>query len=237
MISKEEKIEIRNKVAKPLLWVGIVSISMVFGGLTSGYVVVQGDAFWVQTALPKLFWYSTAAIILSSVALVYSLQSARKNKQNHLKYGLVLTLVFGGAFAGLQYKAWGEMMNTGNFFKGNLADLKGQRGVDYNILYRGQQMIFANGHYYAQNDIELINPLDERLNNSFNVSSGFKYVLSGLHLAHLAGGVIFLLVVISRAFSGRYATGNVLDIELCGIYWHFLDILWIYLFAFLLFIH
>jgi cytochrome c oxidase subunit 3 len=236
MISEAEKKEQRQKTAKPLLWMAIVSISMIFAGLTSGYVVVQGDSFWVQAPMPKLFWVSTGVILLCSAALVFVVQSAKKGNQNGIKYGLLLTALLGVGFSVTQYKAWGEMTETGNFFVGKLSDLKGAKGIDYEILFRGEAMIFANGHYYAPSDITLKNPLDERLNNSFNVSSGFKYVLSGLHLAHLSGGLLYLIMVIFRTFKGAYTPSNTLDLELCAIYWHFLDILWIYLFAFLVFI-
>jgi cytochrome c oxidase subunit III len=69
-----------------------------------------------------------------------------------------------------------------------------------------------------------------------NPSGSFLYVISGFHLLHLIGGVIYLMVVTTRAIQGRYHSGNKLPVELCSIYWHFLDFIWIYLFFFLLFI-
>lgn len=65
------------------------------------------------------------------------------------------------------------------------------------------------------------------------ISGSFIYLLSGLHLAHMAGGVIALLVTFIRSLMGRYASTNVHGVRLCAIYWHFLDALWIYLFLFL----
>ena len=63
--------EQRNKIHphKFTLWVGIGSIMMMFAGLTSAYIVKRNQANWVSFELPKAFWYSTAAIILSSLTI------------------------------------------------------------------------------------------------------------------------------------------------------------------------
>ena len=69
-----------------------------------------------------------------------------------------------------------------------------------------------------------------------NASGSFFYVLTGLHLAHLAGGIIALIVVWIKALGQRYNSEDFLGVRLCAIFWHFLDVLWIYLFLFLLFV-
>lgn len=67
-----------------------------------------------------------------------------------------------------------------------------------------------------------------------NPGGSFVYVISGLHAAHLIGGLIFLLVVTVKSFQYKVHAKSILTIELCNTYWHFLDILWVYLFVFLL---
>lgn len=69
-----------------------------------------------------------------------------------------------------------------------------------------------------------------------SVGGSYLYVLTGLHLAHLSGGVIALIVVLVRSLNNKYYYENTLGLELCSTYWHFLDILWIYLFLFLIFV-
>lgn len=69
-----------------------------------------------------------------------------------------------------------------------------------------------------------------------NASGSFLYALTGLHLAHLAGGIIALTVVAIKALKEKYNSENLLGIKLCAIFWHFLDGLWIFLFLFLLFV-
>lgn len=64
-------------------------------------------------------------------------------------------------------------------------------------------------------------------------SGSFFYVLSGLHLAHLAFGLLGLVVTSARAIRERYHSSDYEGLSLCATYWHFLDGLWMYLFVFL----
>lgn len=68
-----------------------------------------------------------------------------------------------------------------------------------------------------------------------NASGSFLYVLTGLHLAHLGGGILAIGVVWIKSIQEKYNSENLLGIRLCAIFWHFLDLLWIYLFLFLIF--
>lgn len=68
-----------------------------------------------------------------------------------------------------------------------------------------------------------------------NVTTSFLYVIVVVHLAHLFGGIISLLVVIYNHFKQKYNSSQTLGIELGAIYWHFMDFLWLYLFLFFTF--
>lgn len=62
----------------------------------------------------------------------------------------------------------------------------------------------------------------------------FLYIIFGLHGLHVLGGVIALLVMFLKAFSSKQRSYNPVSIEIAGTYWHFVDLLWIYLFVFFL---
>jgi cytochrome c oxidase subunit 3 len=62
----------------------------------------------------------------------------------------------------------------------------------------------------------------------------FLYVIAGLHALHVLGGVIALLTLFLRAGNRRVRSYNVVPVEVVATYWHFVDILWIYLFIFFL---
>lgn len=65
-----------------------------------------------------------------------------------------------------------------------------------------------------------------------NVTMSYIYVISFLHIAHVIAGMISLIVVIYNHFKQKYNHKEYLGFELAMIFWHFVDILWIYLFLF-----
>lgn len=67
------------------------------------------------------------------------------------------------------------------------------------------------------------------------INTSFIYAIVFVHLLHIFGGIVVLLVVGIEHFKKRYNKKNHLGIDLAGMYWHFVDALWIYLFCFLLF--
>jgi cytochrome c oxidase subunit III len=67
-----------------------------------------------------------------------------------------------------------------------------------------------------------------------NVSHSFIYVLTGAHGVHVVSGVVFLLIALISAFRYKIHSKSMNQIEMCATYWHFLGILWLYLFVFLL---
>jgi cytochrome c oxidase subunit 3 len=60
----------------------------------------------------------------------------------------------------------------------------------------------------------------------------FLYVIAGLHVLHVLGGIVALLIIFIRAYSTKQRSYNSTPVEIAATYWHFVDILWIYLFVF-----
>ncbi|MBX2933101.1 MAG: heme-copper oxidase subunit III [Ferruginibacter sp.] len=69
-----------------------------------------------------------------------------------------------------------------------------------------------------------------------NVSYSFMYVIVSLHAAHVLGGLIALIVLYAKAFGTKIRVYNSVPVELVSTYWHFVDVLWIYLLIFLILI-
>lgn len=67
-----------------------------------------------------------------------------------------------------------------------------------------------------------------------NSSSSFIYVLTGFHSLHIISGVVVLVIALVATFRYKLHSRNMLRMELCSTYWHFLGGLWLYLFVFLL---
>lgn len=70
-----------------------------------------------------------------------------------------------------------------------------------------------------------------------NPAGSFMYIFTGLHGFHLISGLIVLVVALIAAFRLRIHATSLNQIEIAAAYWHFLDILWLYLFFFLVYFH
>lgn len=69
---------------------------------------------------------------------------------------------------------------------------------------------------------------------SGNPAESFVYVISGFHAVHIIAGLIIMLTAMIGVHSNINQTKNVFRMELSSVFWHFIDILWIYLFVFLM---
>ena len=67
------------------------------------------------------------------------------------------------------------------------------------------------------------------------ITTSFIFLIAFVHLVHVGAGLLVLLFVIYRNIKRKYSINNILGFELALIFWHFVDILWIYLFLFLVF--
>jgi cytochrome c oxidase subunit 3 len=67
-----------------------------------------------------------------------------------------------------------------------------------------------------------------------NTSSSFIYVLTGFHGLHIVGGLVYLVIMMVSVFRKKVGSNNMTPVEMCSTYWHFLGVLWLYLFVFLL---
>ena len=178
------------RAKKMMLWFGIISMIMMFAGLTSAYVVSKSRPDWVSDIeLPAGFFWSTLVIILSSITLILGKKSILAEKRSNATLFLLATLVLGGVFVLMQFQSFAEIVSRGYYLTGSES----------------------------------------------SVTSSFIYVIVLAHLAHLAGGIIVLFVLIYNHFKQRYRPGQMLGLELGAIYWHFVDALWVYLFLFLYF--
>lgn len=170
------------------LWVAIGSIIMMFAGLTSAYIVKSNQANWQEIIMPQVFWYSTAAILMSSLTVQLALRSFKIREMNSYRRWMVVTLLLGAAFVVFQWTGFRQLWDSGIQFRG--------------VAGAGQ----------------------------------FLYVIFGLHALHVLGGVIALIVMCVNAFFGRTKSYSSVPVEVMSTYWHFVDVLWLYLMIFFLWI-
>lgn len=183
-----EAVTRHNKIhpKKLALWVGLVSLVMMFTALTSAFIVRRAAGNWLEFSIPSIFYVNTLVIVGSSLTLHAAYVAFKREAALAYKSLLGLTFVLGIAFVVLQYLGWQDLAASGVPLK--------------------------------------INP-----------SGDFVYAISGLHAVHVIGGIAILLVAMVMAFvlPMKVTPARQLRLELTITYWHFVDLLWIYLIVFL----
>ena len=175
--------------SKFTLWLAIGSLLMMFAGLTSAYIIKSNREGWTEAEIPKVFWISTAVLIVSSVVLQMALRSFKQRNMSQYRLLMGITLLLGTAFIFLQWTGFQQMWN--------------------------EQLIRFKGAGAGQ----------------------FLYVIFGLHALHVVGGLVALVIMFIKAFAGRVKLYSAIPVELMATYWHFVDLLWIYLLIFFIIIN
>ena len=175
---------------KLILLFAMVSMTMMFAGLTSAFVVSKSRVDWLKDfELPTAFYYSSIVIIACSVTFHLAKKSIQKDNKSATTTFLFATLALGILFVILQFMGFDQIVQQGYYFTGSES----------------------------------------------SITTTFLYVVTVVHLIHLVGGLISLLIIIYNHFKQKYNSSQTLGIELGAMYWHFFDFLWIYLFVFLYF--
>ncbi|MFM7023906.1 MAG: heme-copper oxidase subunit III [Flavobacteriales bacterium] len=237
-ISKSEREAINKKVYKPLMWLGIASIVMLFAGFSSGYIVSKADSIWVKIFLPEEFLISSVIIVISSVTYFFGQRCVTKGKMMAAKILVGLTLVLGIYFLDYQMKGFAKLNEKGSHLTNGKVSLvieKGEYGKDYVIYKDGIELKERGGLYYDPMDAGYLKPIQNLDFEKANRTAMYIFVLTIIHILHLIGGILSLLYVFIKTLRNRYSPENYLGMQVSSLYWHFLDFLWLYLFAFLTF--
>lgn len=104
---------------KFLLWLFIVSITMMFAAFTSAYLVRKAEGNWLEFDLPQIFWYSTGVLLVSSLTLAGAVWAAKKDQFGLLRTLISITFVLGLAFLAMQVMGWSRLVDMNVFFVGN----------------------------------------------------------------------------------------------------------------------
>lgn len=134
----EREIRQMEKAKKNLVYVGIMSVIMLFGGLSSAYIVSMGDSFWVKFPMPPAFWISTGLIAVSSITLQLAYRFTRQANYTGLKLMITLTLLLGLGFVYFQFRGYGQLIDKGAYAVSNrILVTDGKYGDYYEVKYKG----------------------------------------------------------------------------------------------------
>lgn len=196
------------------IWIFLLTEIMFFGAVFVAYGVYKGrfsDAFALGTHQLSLQMgaLNTGILMLSSFTMTLAVLAARANKKAQIINWLVVSIVLGVVFLGIkafEYKAK---------FDHHLVP-------GYNFEFNAHHL--ANGSAVFAEIAEKINP------GNFKMFFGFYFVMTGLHAIHMIIGIGILFFILNMARKGKFNSAYYNPLECTGLYWHFVDLVWIFLF-------
>jgi len=235
-----ETLEQQKDTAQLGMWVFLVTEVLFFGGMFMTYTVnrhAYSAAFGVgsNTLDLKLGGINTVILILSSLTMAMAVLSAQLGKKKQITFYLIATLILGSAFLGVKVVEYKQKFDhhliPGKSFDitfcGNNPSACGITAADAEKEQKEiEEAIRAEN---PDNPEQGLISLDSHAQLYFSLYFG----MTGLHALHMIIGAGLLLWLIKQSLGGRFGPGYNTPVEVTGLYWHFVDIVWIYLFPLL----
>ncbi len=222
------------------MWVFLLTEIMMFGGLFTAYLIYRlkyYPAFVAGSTSISVSWgfANTLVLIGSSFTMAMAVWSAHTGRRKGQVWCLILTMILGAAFLGVKakeyYDKWDECHIPGHII-GKGFNTWGGCGVDKEGKPKGDiaQEIIER----AEKDHEEVSRVAaEQTAKQTEIFFSFYFAMTGLHAFHMIIGLGLLSWLLLRAYRGEFNGQYYTPVELGGLYWHFVDIVWIFLFPLL----
>jgi cytochrome c oxidase subunit III len=197
------------------MWAFLATEIMFFGGALICYAVYRHsyyDAFAAASRLEnwKIGALNTGVLLCSSLSVALAVHAAQTGSRRGIVRWLLLTVVFGLMFLGV-------------------------KAYEYNHLFHEHMVPGVNfdAPRHAEGGVEAARHFPDHLRGQAQVFYSFYFVLTGLHALHMVIGLGIILYVAWLAHRGRFTPEYHNPVEMTGLYWHFVDIVWIFLYPLL----
>lgn len=216
------------------MWAFIVQEVMFFSGMIVSYFVYR---YMFPVAFIEgsnhldigVSTINTVILLISSFTMALAVRSAQIGQKIGLIGFMILTLVFGSGFLGVKaYEYYGK-------YEHNLIP-----GYNFEWPYaheaHGEALSHGEGDthepYHGQR--QMADPINySDMETQVSVFYGLYFITTGFHALHMVIGGGVLLILIGMAWYDKFSPNYYAPIEMFGLYWHFVDIVWVFLFPLL----
>lgn len=199
------------------MWLFLLTEIMFFGGMFTAYLIYRNWYYpaFVAGSHWMVIWagtLNTTVLICSSFTMAMGVYSAETRNRKALLSYLMATIMLGFVFLGIKAYEWHDEWEHHHV-----------PGLNFST----SEFTHVDPRYPL--DKPLAPDMAEKTQSYFSL----YFMLTGVHALHMVVGVSILLVLIVQAWGGAYSDGHMTMIENFGLYWHFVDIVWIFLFPLL----
>jgi cytochrome c oxidase subunit III len=193
------------------MWLFLATEVMFFGGLLTAYAVYRTTAPREVALASKelnvaLGCINTVVLLGSSLTMAMGVRAAGLRAQRELVMWLALTMVLGTAFLGIKAVEW-----TADYHEHLIP------GVNFQVPEKDRTIVEHEGLRPGKMELFFV----------------LYFFMTGLHAIHLIIGVVLVGVMAYLSWRGWFSGGGATQIEVTGLYWHFIDIVWVFLYPLL----
>jgi cytochrome c oxidase subunit 3 len=215
--------------AKLGMWIFIVQEILFFSGLFVAYTVFR--YFYPQTFMKAhehlnvtLGTINTVVLLTSSLTMALAVRAAQTSDSKRLFTMLLFTLVLAGVFLCIKYFEYSHKFHD-CLLPGRYFGLPALDSV-------GRPVLTADGIPQFSQQCTVARTLYDGTQAS-GIFFGLYFVMTGVHALHILAGMAVITWLLIRSRQGRYSAKYFAPVENAGLYWHLVDIIWIFLFPLL----
>jgi cytochrome c oxidase subunit 3 len=212
------------------MWVFLLTEILFFGGLFMAYMLYRVwyfDAFAVASRSLDIFWggLNTAVLIASSLTMAMAVRCAQTNQRMATVNWLILTMILGGVFLGVKVIEYAD-----KFEHHHVPGYHFQWAAEHPSTALGAGDTKPAATEGVEHELSLS---PEQLQLTTQIYFSLYFTMTGLHALHMIVGVGLMCVITWMAWKGKFDAEYYTPVEMSGLYWHFVDIVWIFLFPLL----
>lgn len=234
------------------MWLFLATEILLFGGLFCAYAVYRANH-------PEIFIYAhqfldkvlggvnTAVLIFSSFTMALAVRSAQLSQQKALQYWLALTIVCGFLFLGIKFVEYEHKWKEGLLWGKRFRPVH-QKATKPQDVPPPKPLQWVNPEEQSTLPPPSEAPLgiiskppggarQEVVPENVQLFFSVYFVMTGLHGLHVIAGMAVLSWILLRARRGEFSSEYSTPVDLAGLYWHLVDLIWIFLFPLLYLIH
>lgn len=201
------------------MWAFLLTEILFFGGLFLAYMLYRTwyhDAFVAASSSIAISWglLNTVVLIGSSLTMALAVRSAQLSQRMATVNWLIATMILGTVFLGVKVIEYADKFEHHHV--------------------PGASYVWAEpGHDAGLSETHAASPDEANFQLHTQIFFSLYFTMTGLHALHMIIGIGLLAVITWMAWKGRFSGEYYTPVEMSGLYWHFVDIVWIYLFPLL----
>ena len=216
------------------MWAFLLTEVLFFSGLFVAYATLRAnnpEIFSLAASFLDTKWgaINTIVLLISSFTAAMAVRNAQLGETSQLKRNLIITLLCAGGFMGIKYLEYSHKWHAGLL----------PPGMENSMFNPETPWVPEAGHHDAdylklQAEVNLMTP-EERVHTMTTLGRffGVYFFLTGLHGVHVLIGIGVIGWVLMRAGRGEFGPDNFTAVDLTALYWHLVDLVWIFLFPLL----